>query len=72
MKLLGIAAHNKTLTSKSKHVDVAYVHGEGASKLINNPRFKKMTEVSNNVFEVVTLKHICWDLPLQIGVFVYQ
>ncbi|BFZ13860.1 hypothetical protein BsWGS_16899 [Bradybaena similaris] len=73
MKLLGNAAYGKTLTNKSKHLDVAYVRGEGTSKLINNPRFKKMTEVTNGVFEVETLKQkIRWDLPLQIGFFVYQ
>lgn len=42
--------NSKTFTNKSKHVDVAYVHGEATSKLINNHQFKKMTEISNETF----------------------
>ncbi|BFZ20032.1 hypothetical protein BsWGS_23071 [Bradybaena similaris] len=72
-KLLGNAAYGKTLTNKDKHVDVAYVDGAGTNKLINNPLFKKMVEVGKDVYEVESLrKKVTWDLPSQIGFFVYQ
>lgn len=73
MKLVGNAAYGKTLTKKSKHVDVTYVPGEGTPKLINSHLFKKMTDVTSEVFGVEFLKHkIRWDLPLHIGFLFYQ
>ncbi|BFZ06709.1 hypothetical protein BsWGS_09748 [Bradybaena similaris] len=73
MKLLGNAAYGKTLTNKAKHVNVAYAHGNKTGKLVNNPRFKKMHEIAPDIYEVETAKEkIRWDLPLQIGFFVYQ
>lgn len=73
MKLMGNAAHGKTLTKKLKHVDVACVRGEGTPKLINNHLFKKMTDVTSEVFEVEILKQkILWDLPFHIGFLFYE
>ncbi|BFZ03070.1 hypothetical protein BsWGS_06109 [Bradybaena similaris] len=73
MKLLGNAAYGKTLTNKAKHVNVAYAHGDKTGKLVNNPRFRKMHEIAPDIYEVETAKEkIRWDLPLQIGFFVYQ
>jgi hypothetical protein len=54
-------------------VNVAYRQGPDTSKKVNNPLFKKMTQISDNLFEIETAKQVVkWDLPLQIGFFVYQ
>ena len=46
---------------------------EAAQKLINESRFRKVTELGENLFEVeMVKKKVSWDLPLQIGYFVYQ
>ena len=73
MKLLGNAAYGKTLTNKTRHADMSYCSGSDVGSCINNPRFKNMTQLSGDVYEVEMLKKtIDWDLPLQIGFFVYQ
>lgn len=64
MKLLGNVAYGKNLTNKAKHVDVSYVRGEGTIQCVNNPRFKRMSAVAEDIFEVEELKKkVCWDLP---------
>lgn len=40
LKLPGNAAYGKTLINEAKHVDVSYVRGAGASKLVNEPRIQ--------------------------------
>jgi hypothetical protein len=74
MKLLGNAAYGKTLTNKSKHADMSYCRGAETTLFINTPLFKKMTQLGDDdLFEVESLKKkTLWDLPLQIGFFVYQ
>jgi hypothetical protein len=73
MKLLGNAAYGKTITNKARHTDIAYCSDRDVGRCINNPRFKKMTQLSDGVYEIEMLKKkIDWDLPLQIGFFVYQ
>lgn len=65
MKLLGKAVYGKTSTNKAKHINVAYVRCEKTIKLVNNPRFKRLSEVAPNFFEVETAKEtIRWALPL--------
>jgi hypothetical protein len=39
MKLLGNAAYGKTLTNKTKHMDVRYCNGDSTGKFVNNPFF---------------------------------
>ncbi|KAK7113423.1 hypothetical protein V1264_012714 [Littorina saxatilis] len=72
-KLLGNSAYGKTLTNVANHRDIHYVLSDEASKLINNGRFQKLTEVTDSVTEVeMAKKKINWSLPSQIGYFVYQ
>jgi G:T-mismatch repair DNA endonuclease (very short patch repair protein) len=73
MKLLGNSAYGKCLSNKAKHADVVFCRGDDTSKMINAPLFKKMAQLSDDLFEVEMLKKkTLWDLPNQIGFFVYQ
>lgn len=65
MKLLGYAANSKILTNKVKHVSVVSAHK--ISKLVNNPHFKRMSEVAPEIYEVeISKEKIRWNLPMQI------
>ena len=71
MKLLGNSAYGKTLENLGAHRHNKYV--QETSKLINNPLFHKQTPIDETCFEVeIGKKKINWNLPLQIGFFVYQ
>lgn len=51
MKPLGNAAYSKTMTNKAKHVDWTYIRGDKTSKLVNEPQFKKMSEIADDLCE---------------------
>lgn len=52
---------------------MSYVRDDKTSKLVNKPRLKKMTEITDEIFEVeMNEKKDRWDLSLQIVFFVYQ
>lgn len=63
IKLLGNAAYGKTLTNKVKHVNVTYVGGFKTGKLVNNPRFKRLSEVALEIFEVETERNDSVEFP---------
>ena len=81
MKLLGNAAYGKTITNLERHTDTSYtLDRERASKMVNEKGFRKMNEIplsfdgdDKALFELeMANKTINWNLPLQIGFFVYQ
>ncbi|XP_070178816.1 uncharacterized protein, partial [Littorina saxatilis] len=72
-KLLGNSAYGKTITNIAKHTDVSFTDKKRAQKLINDSLFRKLTPLTEKVFEVeMTKSTLNWNLPLQIGFFVYQ
>ena len=73
-KLLGNSAYGKVLTNVEKHREIHYVSSpQKVSKLVNTPRFQKLTELTENLVEVeMKKKRVEWNLPIQIGFFVYQ
>ena len=73
-KLLGNSAYGKSLENLERRSDVVYVKEENVSKLVNKPVFKTSTPLDHkDIFEVESAKRmIRWNLPLQIGFFVYQ
>ena len=72
-KVLGNSAYGKTLEDVGRHRSIVYVEGSKAGKLINNPLFRKCTSLSDELIEVESVKReVLWNLPLQIGFFVYQ
>ncbi|XP_078694703.1 uncharacterized protein LOC144923755 [Branchiostoma floridae x Branchiostoma belcheri] len=74
MKLIGNSAYGKTVTNKEKQSDVCYCDSAvGATQRINSPCFKKVSEVVDGFYEIETGKRkITFDLPIQIGFYVYQ
>ena len=72
-KLLDNSAYGKSLTNIAKHRDIHYVTSEQTKKLVNESRFQKLTELSEDLAEAeMSKKKINWALALQIGYFVYQ
>ena len=69
----GNSSYGKTITNKERHRDVKYCNDEEASSLINDPHFRTLTPLDDNIYEVeMSKKTIKLDLPLHIGFFVYQ
>ena len=70
-KLLGNSAYGKTLENLAKHHEVVYT--DEPDQYIKKPLFRKLTELDETIYEVEMAKSkILWNLPLQIGYFVYQ
>lgn len=73
MKLIGNSSYGKTITNREKHTKVKLGDAESASKLINYPRFRDLNYIGKAYFEAeLAKKSVNIDLPLQIGLFVYQ
>ena len=72
-KLLANSAYGKTLTNIARYHDVSYIDNSQAPKHINDVRFKALRPLTDHISELeMAPKFITWDLPLQIGFFVYQ
>ena len=72
-KLLGNSAYGKNITNIARHTDVSYTDEKGTPKLVNDSLFRKLTPLTENLFEVeMTKSKLNWNLPLQICFFVYQ
>ncbi|KAL8603520.1 hypothetical protein ACOMHN_052749 [Nucella lapillus] len=72
-KLLGNLAYRKTLTNIARHRDVFYLDDASTPSMVNDPRFVKLTPLGTDLTEVELSKKILrWNLPSQIGFFVYQ
>lgn len=74
MKLTGNSAYGSMIMNKEKHVDITYCGSkEKASYFVSKKRFRNLTELDNNYFEIELAKsRITLDLPIQIGYFILQ
>ena len=74
MKLIGNSAYGSSIMDKEKHLSISYAKDERTASLkINCPRFKKLTELADNCYEVESFKRkIVMDVPIQLGYFVLQ
>ena len=73
MKLFGNSAYGKTITNKESFVSTTYTNEINIGKKINSPHFKDLETLHNQTYEVTSSKRqIVMDLPLQIGVAVYN
>ncbi|XP_033729708.1 uncharacterized protein LOC117318890 [Pecten maximus] len=74
MKLIGNSAYGGLIMDKSKHTNIKYVRGEtNACNAINDPRFKDLHQLDEDIFEVENAKRtITYDLPIQLGYFILQ
>ena len=71
MKLVGNSAYGKTLENLCAHSHNKYV--KDSTELVNNPLFRRQTPIDDEIMEVeIGRRHVNWNLPLQIGFFVYQ
>ena len=72
MKLLGNAAYGKTITDLARHNKVQYLDAEQAKKKVNEPTFKKLTHLTDDLYEVEMGKELIrWNLPSHIAMTVY-
>ena len=72
-KTKGNCAYGRTLMDKSKHTSTRFITGSNISNHVNNPLFKHMVELQDDIFEVTKKKKTCiYDLPIQIGIAVYS
>ena len=68
-KVLGNSAYGSLLLDKTKHVNVKYVHEKSKAHLaVNDPLFKKLTELPGELFEIEKAKRtISLDIPLSLS-----
>ena len=73
-KLLGNSAYGKTLENLENRRHVVYSTSENVGELFNSCLLRTCTPLDHNdLFEVESAKNkVRWNLPLQIGFFVYQ
>ena len=58
---------------KDKFCKICYHDQSTVDKAINSPRFVNLDVVDSDLYEVKSLqKHIIFDLPIQMGLFVYS
>ena len=72
-KLIGNSRYSASLVRKDRFRKISYHDQSTVDKAINSPRFVNLDLVDNDLYEVKSLKkHIVFDLPIQIGMFVYS
>ena len=74
MKLIGNSAYGSMIMDKEKFHSVKYVNERSeACSAVNQPNFKKLTELDYELFEIESVKKsITLDLPIYLGYFVLQ
>ncbi|XP_071797162.1 uncharacterized protein [Asterias amurensis] len=73
MKLLGNSAYGKTVTDQERHMNVRVCTDADAPRYVNNSHFRALHSLDDELYECdMTKKVIRFNLPLQIGFFVYQ
>ena len=72
-KLIGNSVYGHSLMDKEKHSHVIFTDLEGANKHVNSPFFNDLEEMDEETFEVkMQKKKVKYDLPIQLGFFVYN
>ena len=71
-KLLGNSVYGRCAMQKLKQTETTYANGFHATYLVNQQRFKMLTKVDDDLYEVERYKkkHV-FDLPLHLAVFTY-
>lgn len=74
MKLIGNSAYGSVIMDKEKHMNVKFYNDVwNTQQAINSPRFQKLSEISDDLFEVSSSKtSLRLDLPIQIGFQILQ
>ena len=72
-KLIGNSGYSSVLLRKDRYKNISYHDQSTGDKAINSPRFVNLDLVDNDLYEVKNLKkHVIYDLPIQIGMYVYS
>lgn len=71
-KLFGNSSYGKTITNQLTHTNVNFVNDDKIMQHVNDPYFKSMNELNDSYEVVSTKKQIRLNLPLHIGIAVYQ
>ena len=74
MKLLGNSGYGSLIMNKEKHQSTVYVRGKSQACLkVNEPIFKTLAEINDDIFELqLSKKNITLDLPIILGYFILQ
>ncbi|CAK8672851.1 unnamed protein product [Clavelina lepadiformis] len=71
-KLMGNCSYGKTLLAKDKHLTIKYCSEESALDSVEDPPYIKVNQIDEDLYEVtMKKKRVIWNLPIQIGFFVY-
>ena len=72
-KLIGNSGYSSSLLRKDRFRKISYHDQFTVDKAINSPRFVNLDVVDSDLYEVKSLKkHVTFDLPFQLGMFVYS
>ena len=73
MKLLGNSSYGYQIMDRSKHTETKYLNDEKTHKAINGKKFKRLNNVSKELFEVELAKSkIEHREPIIVGFFILQ
>ncbi|XP_072170299.1 uncharacterized protein [Diadema setosum] len=73
MKLIGNSSYGKAITNKERHRTVKVGNFMDASKCVQDINFRDAVPISDDCYEIeMAKKTITENLPIQIGLFVYQ
>ena len=74
MKLIGNFSYGSLIMDKEWHQDTLYTEGWGAAQMnINDPRFKKCTIITDNLYKMEMAKtRVCFDFHIQLGYHILQ
>ena len=70
---MGNSIYGKTITDQEHHREVQFCLETKAPHLINKPFFRQTHQIEENTFEVQSCKKkIKFNLPMQVGLVIYQ
>jgi hypothetical protein len=73
-KLIGNSSFGGTILNKEMYTNVKYVNGgRKAQQAVNNPRFKSLAEINEEIFEIEAAHaRITINIPIQLGYMILQ
>ena len=73
MKLLGNSSYGYQIMDRSRHTKTLYLNDEKTHKAINNRLFRRLNNVSPDIYEVELVKStVDYREPIIVGFFIFQ
>ena len=73
MKLLGNSSYGYQIMDQSRHIETLYLNDEKTHKAINNRLFRRLNNVSTDIYEVELVKSTAEHRePIIVGFFILQ